>query len=53
MSVGSQERQLIPSLERESGSNHRVVSRTRRRAEELRQEELERIAREIARLDGP
>jgi hypothetical protein len=31
----------------------RVVHRAPRYAEELRQEELERIAREIARLDGP
>jgi hypothetical protein len=31
----------------------RVVHRARRYVEELRREELERIAREIARLDGP
>ena len=53
MSVGSQERHLIPSLERESGPNHRVVHRARRYAEELRQEELKRHASPKPDPSGP
>jgi hypothetical protein len=35
---------LIPRLEREYGRNHRLVREARRRAEELREAELERLA---------
>jgi hypothetical protein len=45
------ERHLIPSLEREYGPNDRVVRRARRHARDLRDEQYEKIARDMERLD--
>jgi hypothetical protein len=42
---------LVPRLEREYGPNHRVVREARRRAEELREAELQRLAEVMRDLD--
>jgi hypothetical protein len=39
---------LIPRLEREHGPHHRLVHEARRHAEQLREAEMEKLARAIA-----
>jgi hypothetical protein len=45
------ERHLIPALEREYGTNHRVVVRARRAAEDLEEEKMENLRRAMERLN--
>lgn len=42
---------LIPRLEREHGANHKFVRDARRRADELREAELEQLRRALENLD--
>jgi uncharacterized protein involved in exopolysaccharide biosynthesis len=42
---------LIAKLEREYGPNHRGVHQARRKAEHLREQELEEVARVMERME--
>jgi hypothetical protein len=42
---------LIPRLEREHGPHHRLVHEARRHAEQLREAEIEKLARAMRRVD--